>query len=200
MGSCDWKIGPVIQKDSLALQDQGSPNRGEESERLVEEVHVGRFVRTLSGGVGDGQAVRNRQRRPRQRSRWRQLGRLLCSMCHGFAAIAGGGAPDLRTSPITLSPMAFAQVVQGGILQIRGMPRYAELSDADLNSLIHYLRARARESLAAANKPQRAIRKSESDRGRFTCASVVQLHGNHNHFCEGEKHADRIYGRALALE
>jgi quinohemoprotein ethanol dehydrogenase len=77
----------------------------------------------------------------------------LCSMCHGFAAIAGGGAPDLRASPITLSPMAFAQVVQGGILQIRGMPRYAELSDADLNSLIHYLRARARESLAAANKP-----------------------------------------------
>jgi quinohemoprotein ethanol dehydrogenase len=77
----------------------------------------------------------------------------LCSMCHGFAAIAGGGAPDLRASPITLSPMAFAQVVQVGILQTRGMPRYAELSDADLNSLIHYLRARARESLAAANKP-----------------------------------------------
>jgi quinohemoprotein ethanol dehydrogenase len=77
----------------------------------------------------------------------------LCSMCHGFAAIAGGGAPDLRASPITLSPIAFAQVVQVGILQTRGMPRYAELSDADLNSLIHYLRARARESLAAANKP-----------------------------------------------
>jgi quinohemoprotein ethanol dehydrogenase len=78
----------------------------------------------------------------------------LCSMCHGFAAIAGGGAPDLRASPLTLSPMAFAQVVQVGILQTRGMPRYAELSDADLNSLIHYLRARARESLASANKPQ----------------------------------------------
>jgi quinohemoprotein ethanol dehydrogenase len=78
----------------------------------------------------------------------------LCSMCHGFAAIAGGGAPDLRASPITLSPMAFAQVVQAGILQVRGMPRYAELSDADLNSLIHYLRARARESLPSASKPQ----------------------------------------------
>jgi quinohemoprotein ethanol dehydrogenase len=78
----------------------------------------------------------------------------LCSMCHGFAAIAGGGAPDLRASPTTLSPMAFAQVVQAGILQTRGMPRYAELSDADLNSLIHYLRTRARESLPSASKPQ----------------------------------------------
>jgi quinohemoprotein ethanol dehydrogenase len=78
----------------------------------------------------------------------------LCSMCHGFAAIAGGGARDLRASPLTLSPMAFAQVVQAGILQVRRMPRYAELSDADLNSLIHYLRARARESLAASNKLQ----------------------------------------------
>jgi quinohemoprotein ethanol dehydrogenase len=77
----------------------------------------------------------------------------LCSMCHGFAAIAGGGAPDLRASPLTLSPMAFAQVVRVGILQVRGMPRYAELSDGDLNSLTHYLRARARESLAVANKP-----------------------------------------------
>jgi quinohemoprotein ethanol dehydrogenase len=67
-------------------------------------------------------------------------------MCHGFGAIAGGGAPDLRASPLVLSPAAFAQVVQGGLLQARGMPRYAELGDADLQSLIHYLRARARES------------------------------------------------------
>lgn len=76
-----------------------------------------------------------------------------CSMCHGFAAIAGGGAPDLRASPLVLSPEAFAQVVRGGILQARGMPGYSELSDADLQSLMHYVRARARESLAAANKP-----------------------------------------------
>jgi quinohemoprotein ethanol dehydrogenase len=78
----------------------------------------------------------------------------LCSMCHGFGAIAGGGAPDLRASPLVLSPAAFAQVAQGGILQANGMPRYAELSDADLLSLINYLRARARESLTAGSKPQ----------------------------------------------
>ncbi len=49
---------------------------------------------------------------------------------------------------------AFAQVMQGGILQARGMPRYAELGDSDLESLIHYLRARARESLATTGKSQ----------------------------------------------
>jgi len=76
-----------------------------------------------------------------------------CSMCHGFAAIAGGGAPDLRASPLVLSPEAFAQVVRGGILQARGMPGYSELSDVDLQGLMHYVRARARESLAAARKP-----------------------------------------------
>jgi hypothetical protein len=32
--------------------------------------------------------------------------------------------------------------------------RYAELSDDDLSSLTHYLRARARESSAASNKRQ----------------------------------------------
>jgi hypothetical protein len=39
-------------------------------------------------------------------------------------------------------------VLQVGILQARGMPRCAELSDADLNSLFHYLPARARLTAA----------------------------------------------------
>jgi hypothetical protein len=61
----------------------------------------------------------------------------------------------LRASPLALSAPAFAQVVKGGVLEARGMPRYAELSDSDLESLIHYLRARARESLAVAGKTER---------------------------------------------
>jgi len=81
------------------------------------------------------------------------FGQKLCLTCHGSGAVASGGAPDLRASPLALSAPTFAQVVKGGILEARGMPRYAELSDADLESLIHYLRARARESLAAASKP-----------------------------------------------
>ena len=72
-----------------------------------------------------------------------------CVSCHGFGAIAAGGAPDLRASAMALSAPTFEQVVRGGILQVKGMPRYAELSDADLNSIFHYIRSRARESLVA---------------------------------------------------
>jgi quinohemoprotein ethanol dehydrogenase len=74
-----------------------------------------------------------------------------CIACHGLGAVASGGAPDLRASQMALSPPAFEQVVRGGILVSKGMPRYAELSDAEMNALLHYLRARARESLASQN-------------------------------------------------
>jgi quinohemoprotein ethanol dehydrogenase len=79
------------------------------------------------------------------------FGQKTCLVCHGAGAVASGGAPDLRASPLVLSASAFAQVVRGGMLEAKGMPRFAELSDAELNSLMHYLRARARESLAAAS-------------------------------------------------
>jgi quinohemoprotein ethanol dehydrogenase len=79
------------------------------------------------------------------------FGQKTCLVCHGAGAVASGGAPDLRASPLVLSAPAFAQVVRGGILEAKGMPRFAELSDADLTSLRHYLRARARESLAVAS-------------------------------------------------
>jgi len=42
-------------------------------------------------------------------------------------------------------------VVRDGALVGRGMPRFAELSDAQLESLRHFVRARARESLGEAN-------------------------------------------------
>jgi hypothetical protein len=37
---------------------------------------------------------------------------------------AGGYAPDLRASTIPLNAKAFADIVQGGLLESRGMPRY----------------------------------------------------------------------------
>jgi len=80
------------------------------------------------------------------------FGQKTCLVCHGAGAVASGGAPDLRASPLVLSAPAFAQVVRDGILEAKGMPRFAELSDAELTSLRHYLRARARESLAAAGR------------------------------------------------
>jgi quinohemoprotein ethanol dehydrogenase len=67
-----------------------------------------------------------------------------CTVCHGLGAVAAGYAPDLRASPIPLNARTFADVVRDGLLEVRGMPRYPELSDAELDSLRHYLRARAR--------------------------------------------------------
>lgn len=81
--------------------------------------------------------------------RGRALFGVQCAICHGVGAVAGGYAPDLRASGTALSDVALATVVRDGALQARGMPQFPELSDADLESIRHYLRSRARESLAA---------------------------------------------------
>jgi quinohemoprotein ethanol dehydrogenase len=70
-----------------------------------------------------------------------------CVLCHGTGVIAGGNAPDLRASPVLLSAAAFAAVVRDGALVSRGMPQFAELSDAQLESLRHYVRAKARAAV-----------------------------------------------------
>lgn len=78
----------------------------------------------------------------------REYGR--CVLCHGAGAIAGGIAPDLRASPVPLSAAAFAHIVRDGALEVRGMPRFAELSDTQLDSVRHFLRQKARSDLAAS--------------------------------------------------
>ncbi len=72
-----------------------------------------------------------------------------CVLCHGMGVVAGGIAPDLRASPVALSREAFNHVVRDGSLLTRGMPRFAELSDEQLESLQHFFRQRARDSLTA---------------------------------------------------
>jgi len=67
-----------------------------------------------------------------------------CQWCHGAGAIAGGGAPDLRASLSPLVAASFASVVRGGN-EIRGMPKFEELGDRELEALRHYLRAQARK-------------------------------------------------------
>jgi quinohemoprotein ethanol dehydrogenase len=67
-----------------------------------------------------------------------------CLLCHGFMAISGGVAPDLRASNLALKYESFAEVVKGGLLEPRGMPRFADLSDAQVQSLYWYVRERAR--------------------------------------------------------
>jgi quinohemoprotein ethanol dehydrogenase len=76
----------------------------------------------------------------------------MCLACHGFVMISGGYAPDLRASPITLSADAFKQIVKGGALETRGMPKFDELSDDDVESLRHYIRDTARKALQASSK------------------------------------------------
>jgi quinohemoprotein ethanol dehydrogenase len=66
-----------------------------------------------------------------------------CFLCHGRNAVGGGSAPDLRASAIPLSAQAFAQVVRDGSTALPMMPRFPELSDDDLDSIRHYLRAQA---------------------------------------------------------
>ena len=70
-----------------------------------------------------------------------------CTLCHGPGAIAGGIAPDLRASPVPLSAEAFAHIVRDGGLLARGMPAFPEMSDAELDSLRHYFRQKARNDL-----------------------------------------------------
>jgi quinohemoprotein ethanol dehydrogenase len=67
-----------------------------------------------------------------------------CQWCHGAGAMAGGGAPDLRASAVPLNAASFTAVVRGGV-EARGMPRYDELSDRELEALRHYIRARAQK-------------------------------------------------------
>ena len=70
-----------------------------------------------------------------------------CAACHGFAAVSGGAAPDLRRSGVPLSEEAFAQVVHEGLLEENGMPRFSMLTARQLAELRQYIRAQAHDPL-----------------------------------------------------
>ena len=72
---------------------------------------------------------------------------LRCALCHGRDVISSGApAPDLRESALALDPDTFRQIVKGGTLLERGMPRYDDLSDAQVSELYHYVRQEARRA------------------------------------------------------
>jgi quinohemoprotein ethanol dehydrogenase len=71
-----------------------------------------------------------------------------CIVCHGWNAIGGGAAPDLRYSPTIISADALRQIVKGGALVLNGMPKFAQLSDEDLETIRFYLRARSKQAPA----------------------------------------------------
>ncbi|MEP7243336.1 MAG: hypothetical protein ABI885_06575 [Gammaproteobacteria bacterium] len=64
--------------------------------------------------------------------------------------VAGDMAPDLRASPVPLSADAFREIVKNGALLSKGMPKFDELSDDELESLRHFIRQRARDTMAGA--------------------------------------------------
>lgn len=70
-----------------------------------------------------------------------------CSWCHGPGAVASGGTPDLRASPVIMSLEAMDAVVRQGQRRARGMPDYPEFSDDELKSLQHFIRQKARDAL-----------------------------------------------------
>lgn len=69
-----------------------------------------------------------------------------CIACHGFDAISGGGAPDLRRSGTLQSADAFAQIVREGALVPAGMPAWPELTDQQLADIRQYLRTEAQKA------------------------------------------------------
>ncbi len=73
-----------------------------------------------------------------------------CVLCHGAGAVSGGYAPDLRASSIAVYEDALKDVVQNGSRSAAGMPRFKDLSDADLKSVQHFIRKQARVEGAGA--------------------------------------------------
>lgn len=77
--------------------------------------------------------------------RGEQLFDLTCAICHGTNALSGGGAPDLRASPLAADPAQLQRIVLEGLLSALGMPRYSDFKPADVESIYHYIRLKAAE-------------------------------------------------------
>jgi quinohemoprotein ethanol dehydrogenase len=86
-----------------------------------------------------------------------------CMGCHGRDLNAAGGpGPDLRESPIAMSPDALWSLLHDGLLIEHGMPRFSQLSHDDVMQLYAYIRAGARKAASqqqplpahAVNVPQ----------------------------------------------
>ena len=74
-----------------------------------------------------------------------------CSYCHGAGVVAGGAAPDLRTSPAITDQSAFRAIVHDGLLAGAGMPKFDNFTDEERNDIRQYVRSRA----AVLSRPPR---------------------------------------------
>jgi quinohemoprotein ethanol dehydrogenase len=71
-----------------------------------------------------------------------------CNYCHGTDALSGGQAPDLRASALAADRKMLGEIVLNGPFQLRGMPKYPDFSNGDVDAIYHYVRWRARKDLA----------------------------------------------------
>lgn len=80
-----------------------------------------------------------------------------CAACHGVGLQATGTpGPDLRESAIALDLASFRDLLRSGALLERGMPRFQNLTDAQIRQLHAYIRAKAREALGKRAKDETA--------------------------------------------
>ena len=83
-----------------------------------------------------------------------------CLVCHGWNAVGGGSAPDLRVSAYPANRDAFHAAVKGQLVS-GGMPAFPEMSDADIEAIRQYLRLRGHQlSEVPAKAPSAAKGKS----------------------------------------
>jgi quinohemoprotein ethanol dehydrogenase len=67
-----------------------------------------------------------------------------CIVCHGADVRSAGIAPDLRESQIIPRRAALTRILREGLLSARGMPKFSELTDSDIESLQQYVASEAR--------------------------------------------------------
>jgi len=99
-----------------------------------------------------------------------------CIVCHGWNAVAGGAAPDLRYSPVITDAATFRQVVKEGALRMNGMPDYPAFSDADLETMRFYLRSRAQ----VAEAEEAALLEKQKAQAIRTDAKAADFAGKWN--------------------
>ena len=106
------------------------------------------------------------------------FGTRTCLVCHGWNAVAGGAAPDLRYSPVITDAATFKAIVKEGGLKMNGMPDFPNMTDQELETLRFYLRARAKAAPAerAALLKKAAANASNAKAGDFagSWAIVIQ--------------------------
>ncbi len=76
-----------------------------------------------------------------------------CLVCHGWNAVGGGSAPDLRGSVYVLNKDAFRKVVKEGLLVSQGMPQFEEIPDDEVEDIRQYLRVRMQNLTEEQNRP-----------------------------------------------